>query len=73
MKITVVVDGTGQVIAAHVPVAAETGPTSAIPEHSSSFVAHEGQRVVEMEIPDTDAPAVPGADFLESLQQRIAK
>jgi hypothetical protein len=71
VKITVVVNEVGQVIAAHVPVSS-AGPSDSYADEEgrmTGFVPSEGQQVLELDIPDEDAPSEPQADFLNTLQR----
>jgi hypothetical protein len=73
VKITVVLNEAGKVIAAHVPVAGERGPESSPMERDApmtAFVPSAGQEVVEMDLAEGDVPFVPREDFLEDLQRR---
>ena len=70
MKVTVVVNEAGQVIAAHVPVSSE-GPSDSYAEEEgrmTGFVPSEGQRVLDVDVPDDDVPSEPRPDFLNTLQ-----
>ena len=68
MKLTVVVNELGQVIAAHVPGSPES-PTESYEEgRMTGFVPMEGQRVVDLEVSDDDVPSEPRSDFLNTLQ-----
>ena len=71
MKITVVVNEAGQVIAAHVPVSSK-GPSDSYAEEEegriTGFVPSEGQDVLDLELPDEDVPSEPRPDFLNILQ-----
>lgn len=72
MKVTVVLDAAGKVIAAHVPVAAESGPDSQVENQvTTGFMASEGQKVQDLDVPDVDVPGGPPDDFLEFLQRLI--
>lgn len=62
MKITVVVNAAGDVVAAHVPSGRPPAPTLA------GFLPSEGQEAVDLDIPDDAVPAEPGPDFLETLR-----
>jgi hypothetical protein len=69
VKVTVVVNEAGKVVAAHVPFAitdtsaADEGPTL-------GFVASEGEEVVELDLSDEEVPRDPEPEFLEFLQRR---
>ena len=70
MKITVVVNEVGQVIAAHVPVSSERPYDSDAEDEGriTGFVPSEGQEVLDLEVPDDDVPSEPRPDFLNTLQ-----
>ena len=70
MKLTVVVNELGQVIAAHIPVSAE-GPSDSYAEEAgrmTGFVPTDGQRVLELNVADEDVPSEPAPDFFNTLQ-----
>jgi len=70
LKVTVVVNEAGQVMAAHVPVSSE-GPSDSYAEEEgriTGFVPSEGQEVLELDIPDEDVPSEPRPEFLNTLQ-----
>jgi hypothetical protein len=70
VKVTVVVNEAGEVIAAHVPVASERGPDSYRDDApTTGFMPSEGQEVLDLDLPEEDAPGEPPADFLETLQR----
>jgi hypothetical protein len=71
MKVTVVVNKAGKVIAAYVPVASESGPGS----HTEGgarveFAPSEDQELMDLDLPDEDIPSVPPPDFIEVLQRQ---
>ena len=68
MKLTVVVNELGQVIAAHVPVSPESRSESYEEGRMTGFVPMEGQRVMDLEVSDDDVPSEPRSDFLNTLQ-----
>ena len=69
MKVTVLIDASGKVIAAHVPVASERGPNSYGEDTlMTGFMPSEGQEVLELDLPDEDVPGEPPHDLLEKLQ-----
>jgi len=69
MKVTVVVDESGKVIAAHVPVAPE-GPQEAEGARATvSLTPPEGHTIMALDVPDEDAPAQPPHDLLDRLQR----
>lgn len=71
MKITVVVDEAGKVIAAHVPLDPERSSDSA---HEDAPIAEllpsPGQKVLDLDLAEDDVPNVPPPDFLAQLQHR---
>ena len=68
MKVTVVVDEAGKVIAAHVPIDPEQGRDS---EGSGNigFLPVEGQEVLDLDVPEDHVPGEPPSDFLDTLQK----
>jgi hypothetical protein len=70
MRITVVVNSDGQVVAAHGPATSQGPPDSYAEEEArfTGFVPTEGQSVMELELPDDDVPSEPRPDFLDTLQ-----
>ena len=72
MKVTIVINGAGKVIAAHVPIAPETPPDFAQAEVETikaEIRPSEGQEVLQLEIPDEHVPLRPEPDFLDTLQR----
>jgi hypothetical protein len=71
VKLTVVVNELGRVIAAHVPVSSEGRSGSVAEEEArmTGFVPTEGQRVLDLDVPDDDVPSEPAPDFLNTLQR----
>jgi hypothetical protein len=72
VKVTIVVNEAGKVIAAHVPMAPETPPDSAQAEVDTTRTEirpSEGQEVLQLEIPDEDVRSAPQPDFLDTLQR----
>ena len=70
MKVTVVVNAAGQVIAALTPVSSE-GPSESHADEEGAitgFIPSEGQEVLDLDLPDEDVPTEPGPDFLNTLQ-----
>jgi hypothetical protein len=70
MKVTVVVNDAGEVIAAHVPLDAERLSDS---EQGAApmveVVARGGQKVLDLDLPADDVPSIPPPDFLERIQR----
>jgi hypothetical protein len=69
MKVTVVVDESGRVIAAHVPVAPEGAPGDEGATAMASLVAPEGHELMVLDVPGEDAPGEPPPDLLDRLQR----
>ena len=70
MKVTVVVNEAGKVIAAHVPLDPESSADSDTEDSPSvGFLPGEGQDVVDLDLPDEDVPGEPPTDFLDTLQK----
>jgi hypothetical protein len=69
MKVTVVVDESGKVIGAHVPVAPEGPKESEGAGATVSLLPREGHTIIALDVPDEDAPAQPPHDLLERLQR----
>jgi hypothetical protein len=71
MKITVVVDEAGKVIAAHVPLDPEGhSDLDQADAPMAELVPSQGQKVLDLDLSDDDVPNVPPSDFLEQLQRR---
>jgi hypothetical protein len=69
VRVTVVVNAAGQVIAALIPVSSQGSESHADEEGGiTGFVPSEGQDVVDLDLPDEDVPTEPGPDFLNTLQ-----
>jgi hypothetical protein len=68
-KVTVLVDNAGKIIASYVPPERHSVPFTADEPPSGGLLASEGQEVLDLELPDDEVPAEPGADFLETLQR----
>jgi hypothetical protein len=62
MKITVVVNEAGDIVAAHIPSGRSPAPTMA------GFLPSEGHTVLDLDIPDDAVPTEQGPDFLENLK-----
>jgi hypothetical protein len=72
VKVTVVVNRAGDVIAAHVPSASESGPDSAQEDSAATrieFTPSEDQEVLYLDVPEEDVPLQPRSDLLETLQR----
>lgn len=69
MKVTVVVDEAGKVVAAHIPTApADDYKADELP--MSEFVPSEGEEIVELDLPDEDiASDAEATELLEILQR----
>jgi hypothetical protein len=69
MKVTVVVDEAGKVVAAHIPTAPpEDYKGDELP--MSEFVPSEGDEIVELDVPDEDiATDAEATELLEILQR----
>jgi hypothetical protein len=68
VKVTVVVDEAGKVVAAHIPTAPPDDYEGDEPP-MIEFVPSEGEEVVELDIPDEDVASDPEPEVLEILQR----
>ena len=69
MKVTVVVDESGKVVAAHIPTA-PTDDYKADELPMSEFVPSEDEEIVELDLPDEDiASDAEATELLEILQR----
>lgn len=69
MKVMVVVDEAGKVVAAHIPTAPADEYEGEEPPPVVEFVPSEGEEVLELELPDEDVAGEQGPEFLEVLQR----
>jgi hypothetical protein len=69
VKVMVVVDQAGTVVAAHVPTA-PSEPYEGMEAPIAEFVPSEGEEVIELELPDDALAGEPGPEILEVLQQQ---
>jgi hypothetical protein len=69
MKVTVIVNKAGKVIAAYIPVDGESGPESGAGVRVG-FMPKEDQEVMDLDVPDEEVPRVPSDDLMEMLQRR---
>ena len=70
MKVTVLIDKGGRVIAAHVPISPEASPEDARDGGARvRMSAPDEHRVMILDVPDEDAPGQPPPDLLDRLQR----
>jgi hypothetical protein len=69
VKATVVVDGAGKIVAAHIPSAAPDYEGDEV-QPVAEFLPSEGEEIVELDLPDSDiASDAEAAEVLEMLQR----
>ena len=68
MKVTVVLNEAGKVVAAHIQAAASDASAG---DHTPNlgFVTSQGEEVAELDLPDEEVPSDLQPEFLETLQR----
>jgi hypothetical protein len=69
VKVTVVVDKAGKVVAAHIPSAPPDDYEGGDEPPVIEFVPSEGEEVLDLDLPDEDIPSEAGPELLETLQR----
>lgn len=69
-KVSVLVDEDGKVVASYIPPEHRSPSYTAEDASSAGLFASAGRELLELELPDDEAPTEPGPDFLDKLQQQ---